>query len=144
MWLINWLVSRVTRVYGVLDTWYWKGKDVAYYWYVRVRELTQYWHGRIRELTQYWHGRIRELTQYWYGRIREIAFYWRDRIRELTQFWYDRIRDLVTLAPIMLSFFTASFFRELLAFLSNPGVWIWAYIIGMAEEKLEELFNKYW
>jgi len=131
-------------VVNVLDTWYFKVKDVAYYWYDMVKWVVSTRYSQITNLLYYWYDRIKDVAYYWYGAIKWVVVTCYTQITNLLYYWYASLQQLVGLASKIVDFFTASFFTDLLAFLANPGPWIWAYIIGLAEEKIGELMEKYW
>jgi hypothetical protein len=106
--------------------------------------LAVFWYGKARDIVNYWYDQIRDVAVHWRNQIRDLAVFWYDGIRDFAVYWRDQIRDLVTLSAKIVAFFTASFFAQLLLFLSDPGGYIWAYIIGLIEPKLEEIFDKYW
>jgi len=80
----------------------------------------------------------------WYNNLKNIAYFWYDKIASIIGVADDLLYLSIQIIDKIKSLFSSEFVDQLLEFLANPGAWIWAFIIGLAEEKLEELLDNYW
>ena len=140
--------------------------DVIYWWYSQIKWIcTSVWEYFIN-IVYYWYSYIEDLAYWWYSQIKwictsvweyfiNIVYNWYHNIADLAYWWYSQIKDLVGSASNLLylaitiiqkikDVFSTTWWDDLAAFLSNPGAYVWSYIIGLAEDKLEELLDAHW
>ena len=85
----------------------------------------------------------------------DVVYHWRDKIltlviqnyfkvMDVAYFWHDFIGSLYRNRDKLLSLLASTLWTELLKFLTNPSGYLWAYIIGQLDDKLDEIFDLYW